>query len=172
GHWNTEGLFDANRQIMSFAKAVGVYTGVDIGWSAYLGWNEYTRETVFDFLPFTDFLFVNEEELKELSGKEKGGEIVLLEKGCKNVIIHKGKRGSAWISEDFEISCDAFDVKPIKPTGAGDVFNAGFIYAFLKGKEPKECLRFANACAATHIQTAKNAYPGIKEVEYLLYRKG
>ncbi|MCK4476524.1 MAG: carbohydrate kinase family protein [Methanophagales archaeon] len=172
GHWNTEGLFTANKKILRFAKSVGVYTGVDIGWSAYLGWTAPTRQTVFDFLPSTDFLFVNEAEIKGLSEKEKGEEREheLLEKGCENVIVHRGAKGSSWITRDFEINCPAFKVKPISPTGVGDVFNAGFIYAFLGGKDAKECLKFANACAATHIskKRLRNVFPTIKDVEPLI----
>jgi sugar/nucleoside kinase (ribokinase family) len=168
GHWNTEGLFPTNKKVLSFAKSTGVYTGVDIGWSAYRGWTEAARQTVFDFLPFTDFLFVNEAEMRGLSGKEKG-EHELLEKGCENVIVHRGAKGSSWITRDFEISCPSFKVKPISPTGVGDVFNAGFIYAFLKGKAAEECLRFANACAAIHISKKRvgNVFPTVKEVENL-----
>lgn len=171
GHWNTEGLFLANKKILGFAKSAGGYTGVDIGWSAYRGWNARARQSVFDFLPSTDFLFVNEAEIKGLSAKEKvvEGEHELLEKGCRNVIVHKGAYGSSWISSDFEISCPAFNVKPISPTGVGDVFNAGFIYAFWGGREAEECLKFANACAATYISKKRlgNVFPTIKEVENL-----
>jgi ribokinase len=170
GHWNTEGLFLTNKKILEFAKSGGVYTGVDIGWSAYLGWTARARQTVFDLLPSTDFLFVNEAEINELSDmKDKGGAYDLLDNGCENVIVHSGALGSSWITNEFEISCPAFNVTPISPTGGGDVFNAGFIYAFLEDKEAEECLRFANACAAAYISTKRrgNVFPTIKEVENL-----
>jgi len=170
GHWNTEGLFQANKKILRFAQSAGSYTGLDIGWSAYLGWTARARQTVLDLLPSTDFLFVNEAEIKGLGGKEGSeGAHVLLAEGCKNVIVHRGGQGSSWVTKDFEISSSAFDVKPISPTGVGDVFNAGFIYAFLVGKEAEECLRFANACAATHISTQRRGtvFPTLKEVEAL-----
>lgn len=186
GHWNTEALFSANKQILESAKSAAIdtgtdtdtdtytytYTGLDIGWSAYLGWTAHARQTVFDLLPSIDFLFINEAEMHELlsekkgigeedregegEGEEKGAYAYeLLEKGCKNVIIHRGVHGSAWITKEFEIRSPAFDVQPINPTGAGDVFNAGFIYAVLNGREARECLRFANACAATYISRIK-----------------
>lgn len=170
GHWNTEGLFPANKKILAFAKSRGVYTGMDIGWSAYLGWTAHARQTVFDLLPSTDFLFVNEAEMQGLSGKkDKRGAYDLLDNGCKNVIVHGGAQGSSWITNEFEIRCPAFTVKPISPTGVGDVFNAGFIYAVLDGKESKECLRFANACAAEYISTTRrgNVFPTLKEVRDL-----
>ncbi len=174
GHWNTAGLFTSNKKTLSFAKSAGVYTGVDIGWSAYLGWTASARQTVFDFLPSTDFLFVNEAEINGLrgEGREGGREYELLEKGCKNVIVHRGAKGSSWITKDFDINCPAFNVKPISPTGVGDVFNAGFIFAFLRGMEAEACLRFANACAAMHISKRRlgNVFPTMKEVE-VLYRQ-
>lgn len=170
GHWNTEGLFPANKKILEFAKSGGVYTGVDIGWSAYLGWTARARKTVFDLLPSTDFLFVNEAEINGLiEKKEDGGAYDLLDNGCENVIVHGGALGSSWISNEFEIGCPAFNVKPISPTGVGDVFNAGFIYSLLEGEEAKECLRFANACAAEYISTKRrgNVFPTLKEMENL-----
>ncbi len=170
GHWNTEGLFTANKNILEFAHSAGAYTGVDIGWSAYLGWTAHARQTVFDFLPSTGFLFVNEAEIQGLSEKKgRSGACDLLDKGCKNVIVHRGAQGSSWITNEFEISCPAFNVKPIRPTGVGDVFNAGFIYAVLGGKEAGECLRFANACAAAYISTKRrgDVFPTITEVESL-----
>ena len=170
GHWNTEGLFPANKNILEFAHSAGAYTGVDIGWSAYLGWTAHARQTVFDLLPSTNFLFVNEAEMQSLSERKgRSGARDLLDKGCKNVIVHRGAHGSSWITNEFEISCPAFNVKPIRPTGVGDVFNAGFIYAVLEGEESKECLRFANACAATYISTKRRrkVFPTITEVESL-----
>jgi len=169
GHWNTEGLFTTNEKILRVAKSAGVHTGVDIGWSAYLGWTEAVRQTVFDFLPYVDFLFVNEAEIRGLSGKERG-EHELLERGCENVIVHRGVKGSSWINRDFELHCPAFKVKPVSPTGVGDVFNAGFIYAFLEGKDAEGCLRFANACAAIHISKKRwgNVFPAIKDVKVLI----
>ncbi|HUV79782.1 MAG TPA: carbohydrate kinase family protein [Candidatus Bathyarchaeia archaeon] len=170
GHWNTEGLFPANKKILEFAKSGGVYTGVDIGWSAYLGWTARARKTVFDLLPSTDFLFVNEAEINGLSEKkDKGCAYDLLDNGCENVIVHGGALGSSWITNEFEIHRPAFNVKPISPTGVGDVFNAGFIYAVLAGREAKECLRFANACAAAYISTKRrgNVFPTLKGVRDL-----
>ncbi|MHC1600425.1 MAG: carbohydrate kinase family protein [Candidatus Methanospirareceae archaeon] len=170
GHWNTEGLFPANKKIIEFAQSAGAYTGVDIGWSAYLGWTTRARQTVFGLLPSTNFLFVNEAEIQGLSEKKKSeGARSLLDKGCENVIVHSGARGSSWISNEIEISCPAFNVEPISPTGVGDVFNAGFIYAVLEGKEAEECLRFANACAAAYISKKRreNVFPVIEEVENL-----
>lgn len=170
GHWNTEGLFAANKTLLEVAQSAGACTGVDIGWSAYLGWTARARETVFDLLPSTEFLFVNEAELQGLSEKKgMSGARDVLDMGCQNVILHRGAQGSTWITHEFEINSPAFDVAPISPTGVGDVFNAGFIHAILAGKGAEDCLRFANASAAAYISTKRtgNAFPTVQEVENL-----
>ena len=170
GHWNTEGLFTVNKRLLEVAQSAGAHTGVDIGWSAYLGWTARTRQTVFDFLPYTEYLFVNEAELQALSDRKgmKGARNVL-DKGCRNVIVHRGVEGSSWVTTESETSSPAFTIAPMNPTGGGDVFNAGFIYAVLTGREAEDCLRFANACAAVYISTTriKNPFPTVKAVENL-----
>ncbi|MBN1454854.1 MAG: carbohydrate kinase family protein [Methanomicrobia archaeon] len=168
GHWNTEGLFSANIKLLEAAKDAGAFTGFDIGWSAYLGWTDRARETVLELLPMVDFLFVNEAELRELSTKKgRAGAYELLRRGCKQVIVHRGDGGSAWIAPDVLLNCPAFAVTPVRPTGGGDVFNAGFIYAVLAGKEADECLRFANACAAFYItrRSVSTVFPSLDEVK-------
>ena len=195
GHWNTECLFDANRMILEHAKASGAFTGVDIGWSAYKGWTEEAKKSVFDILPFTDFLFVNEAELDALcssqqqrhstqqqrprrtdSERNKSGINVenvneIISRGGSNVIIHRGSEGSAWISEEIEVFCQAFEVPIVNPTGAGDVFNAAFICAFLAGESPESCLKFANACAAVFLSMRnREKYPTIDDVRKFLMR--
>lgn len=167
GHWNTEGLFAANRKILDAAQAAGAQTGVDIGWSAYIGWTSHARASVFELLPASEFLFLNAAELGGLSGAQgMKGAYELLARGCKHVILHQGAQGSAWVTRDLEISSPAFTVVPINPTGVGDVFNAGFIAAILADKHPDECLRFANACAATYISTKRrgNVFPAPHDV--------
>lgn len=62
--------------------------------------------------------------------------------------ITLGPRGSMMLAGDRLYVEPGFAVQAVDTTGAGDVFRAGFIYAFLEGREPAEILRFANAAAA------------------------
>jgi sulfofructose kinase len=62
--------------------------------------------------------------------------------------ITLGPRGSMMLVGDRLYVEPGFAVQAVDTTGAGDVFRAGFIYAYLEGREPSGILRFANAAAA------------------------
>ena len=51
-------------------------------------------------------------------------------------------------------------------TGAGDSFNAGFVYGFLTGKGLEECLACGNACGALNV-TAYGGNTGFPDKEGL-----
>lgn len=59
-----------------------------------------------------------------------------------------GPRGSMMLVGDALFVEPGFAVNAVDTTGAGDVFRAGFIHAYLRGDSPAGVLRFANAAAA------------------------
>ena len=59
-----------------------------------------------------------------------------------------GARGAAMLVDGELIREPGVAVKTVDTTGAGDIFRGAFIYALLRGDEPREILRFANAAAA------------------------
>jgi ribokinase len=70
------------------------------------------------------------------------------------LVVKRGGRGaSAYIQGEggtvSETSIPAFHVKSVDTTGAGDAFNAGFIYALqIRGENLESALRFAAGCGA------------------------
>lgn len=165
GFWHTKKLLSKNRLLFKTAKECGCSTSLNMGWD-YGGWTAKRRGFVYSCLPFLDFIFLNERELSALAGSPHA----LLSRGVEKVVVHKGERGCRIVLEGTDISAKAFGTKVLNPVGAGDVFNAGFIYGSLKGWDLGGIAEFANAAAALHI-SKKDYLPGAREVRRFLRKK-
>jgi sulfofructose kinase len=82
----------------------------------------------------------------------------------------RGDRGAVLLVGDVLYEQPAFPVKAIDTTGAGDVFRAGFIHAWLRQEAPAAILRFATAAAALSCtrEGALGSGPTLSEVEKFL----
>src|SRR5439155_3821861 len=105
-----------------------------------------------------------------LGGKSSPFEAAMriLEMGAGEVVIHRGKRGSARIAPDGATKMRAFSVPVENPTGCGDVFNAAYVYARLLDDPVSAALRFANAASALHIRHRRRPYPPISDFRRFL----
>lgn len=127
-----------------------------------------------DILNRTNIILINEEELKHLTGKKyktcKEGAEVLLEYGIDIIVIKRGDKG-AYITDGNESHfIEPFNVKCIDTTGAGDAFNAGFLYGFLSNKNIEESGKIGNFAASCCIQEpgAIKGLPTISELDNLI----
>jgi sugar/nucleoside kinase (ribokinase family) len=139
---------EATRRLLSEARGRGVQTALDIGPMIGL---PVTVEELEPLLPSVDILFCNKFELGEVTGFDLGqGARWALSAGAQMVVIKRGEQGAAIFSaaESPQIEVPCFPVKAIGTVGAGDSFDAGFLYAYDRGSSPEESARFANAVAA------------------------
>lgn len=86
-------------------------------------------------------MFPSEEEVKLLTGKNyKQGAKVLLDCGTKIVVCTRGAKGSYIFTqkEEYEIPSNQ-GIKVADPTGAGDVYAAGFLAGLLLNLPIKKC---------------------------------
>lgn len=158
GFWHTPRLFAGNRGIFRAAKEAGCSTSLNMGWD-YGGWTPGRRGYVYSCLPFVDFLFLNDRELSALAGSPQR----LVLKGAGSVVVHRGEDGCRIVSGNGSFSAPAFKARVVNPVGAGDVFNAGFIYGALRGWDVPRTVEFANAAAALHI-SGKDFLPRARDV--------
>ncbi|MGZ7044053.1 MAG: carbohydrate kinase family protein [Methanobacterium sp.] len=120
-----------------------------------------------DILDRTNIILINEVELKHLIGNKfptcKQKAEVLLDYGIEIIVVKRGNKGSYVTDGDKSHNIKPFNVNCIDATGAGDAFNAGFIYGFIKGKDLKESCIMGNFVAGSCIEM-EGATKGLPEL--------
>lgn len=114
-------------------------------------------------LPKIDYIFPNEDEGRYCTGRTDPEAMadVFLDYGVKNVIVKLGARGCLFKNHRETLRLDAFPIRAVDATGAGDCFLAGFAASLLAGEGHETALRFANACGAL-CTTALGASGGLR----------
>ena len=68
--------------------------------------------------------------------------------------IKLGEKGAILYHGSKKYSCEALGVSVIDTVGAGDSFDAGFIYGYLAGWDPTRILKLANICGGLSTRRA------------------
>jgi len=113
--------------------------------------DDYGLERLKPLLKLTDILMPNKLAIKTLMNREDLIESAkeLINFGPKMIVITLGKKGSIVVTEKEVIETPAFKIIPVDTTGAGDTFNAAFIYShIIKGLDIEKSSIIANAAAA------------------------
>jgi 5-dehydro-2-deoxygluconokinase len=98
-----------------------------------------------------DIVIGNDDEFGFMAGgKEKGiGFARELAKTTASFVVYKmGEFGSIALSPDEEFETGIYQVKVLKPTGAGDAFMGGFISSLANGFDLRDCVLRGSASAA------------------------
>ncbi|MDH5481661.1 MAG: carbohydrate kinase family protein [Candidatus Bathyarchaeota archaeon] len=114
-------------------------------------------------------LMPNLNELKLLTGMsnyQKGAEF-LLKKGAKIVAAKLGSKGCYVTNGKERHLIEAFKVKVVDTTGAGDAFCAGFLYGLINDKSLYECGSIGNFVASRCIMRM-GARPGLPVIKDLI----
>ena len=89
-----------------------------------------------------DIIFANEQEILSLVNSKKIEDAISFAKQIKKkVIITRGSKGSISIDKNEVLECKAnVDINVIDLTGAGDLFAAGYLHAYINNHSPNQCL--------------------------------
>jgi sugar/nucleoside kinase (ribokinase family) len=145
--WDTDGQKEAASVALRAAKAAGVPVAFSLADPLFATQN---RE---DFLrlirDYAEQVFANRDEALALTGRDHVHEALRdLRKLCPAVALTLGHAG-AMISQHGDVAyVEAFPVKPIDTTGAGDAFAAGFLYGRVTGASPFQCGRIGSYFAS------------------------
>jgi sugar/nucleoside kinase (ribokinase family) len=160
-----DGLRPSFPELLRRAKELELTTSLDPGWDPNERWNG----VLCDALSHVDILFVNEHEVKAIAQTDSISQASIRLAQRVGMVVTKLGSGGALMADGGDVLTDpAFPVEVVDTTGAGDSFNAGFVYKYVvEGGSKAEALRFANACggiAATRVGGASSV-PGAAVVE-------
>lgn len=118
-------------------------------------------------IKYTNYLFVSvQDDLIPLTGiKEINSAANSLVTDNRIVIAKDGSNGSTVYTKDGIHHQDAFKVEVVDTLGAGDNFNAGFIYGLINNYSLQEANKIANKIASISItRQGARSCPSIEEI--------
>lgn len=102
-----------------------------------------------ELLDLVDIIFPNEDEACRIARTRAADEAIdVLAKRVPCVVIKRGPRGSIVRAGDRIFTAPPVAVSPVDTIGAGDSFNAGFLFGWLRGLSLKQCARAGNITGA------------------------
>ena len=96
-----------------------------------------------------DILFANEMEITSLYKANSFEEAAEQVRGrCRIAALTRSEQGSLILNGDGTHSVEPFKLGPlVDTTGAGDLYAAGFLYAYTRGQDAEACGRLGSLCA-------------------------
>lgn len=130
--------------LLARARVCGLTTSLDPGFDPAQHWGSALRE----LLPLLDVFLPNALEAVAISGAATPRQALqAFANGVTRTVIKCGADGAIALGDDGEVvAVPAIRVDAVDSTGAGDSFDAGFLYAWRRGLPLRECLRWGGAC--------------------------
>lgn len=129
-------------------KSMGVTTSLDVGWDDTGEW----YKGIFELMKEVDVFFMNEVEAQNYTGCTSAKECIWeLSLHSRHIVMKLGSAGAVAAVDGRLVYRSGFEVPVVDTTGAGDSFNAGYIYGFLTGQPTEQCLLYANACGGLSV---------------------
>lgn len=173
----------AHLKAMEVAKEAGALLSYDPNLREPL-WpsREEARQQIMSIWEKAEVIKVSDVELEFLTGSDKvddAAALSLWHSGLKLLLVTLGEKGCRYYTKHFHGAVDAYHVKTVDTTGAGDAFIGALLCKIVDDqsvledeKRLREVLKFANACGAI-TTTKKGAIPALpNESEVLGLLKG
>jgi sugar/nucleoside kinase (ribokinase family) len=143
------------------AHALGLTTSLDTNWDPSGEWRGFD-----ELLCRVDVFLPNENEALALTGtKEIESAIQRLGESCKVVAIKLGADGAIARRGGENARAPAIPVEVVDTVGAGDTFDAGFLFGWLNGWSLEKTLSLAVVCGSLSARAAggTSAQPTLDE---------
>lgn len=143
------------------ARSLGLSTSLDANWDPSGEWSGLD-----EILPVTDIFFPNAVEAQSLTGATTlEYALAMLSQKVPFVAIKLGANGAIARRGNEIARAPALAVLVADTVGAGDSFDAGFVYSYLQDWPLERCLRLAVTCGSLSVRLAggTDAQPNLEE---------
>jgi sugar/nucleoside kinase (ribokinase family) len=145
-------LLDALRpdlaQVLREAKGAGMTVSLDTNWDPAERWD------IADLFAYCDVFLPNEAELLAIThAPDVGTALAGLRHRVDTIAVKRGARGALAVRGDARKECAARPVQVADTVGAGDSFDAGFVYGYLRSWPLADTLKLACACGSLSTRT-------------------
>ena len=131
-----------------YAKTVKAYGGtvsLDTNWDPEEIWDG----GIWEVLPYVDIFFPNENEAKLITRTDSVEDALKkLQDKVPMIALKRGEHGAVLYTGGREYRADPLKVSVVDTVGAGDSFDAGFVYGHLSGLDPETALRIGCICGS------------------------
>lgn len=137
-------------QLFAEARAHGLTTSLDTNYDPAEQW-----QGLDEVWPQVDIFLPNEAELLALTHCPEADEALIKMSECvPTVAVKLGARGSTARRGPLTATAGIVPVPVVDTTGAGDSFDAGFVYGHLAGWALARTLKFASVCGSLSTRAA------------------
>jgi len=174
GHLHVSSIYLQRKLLISLvdifaeAKRRGLRTSLDTNADPL---NKY--EYINEILDHVDIFLPNDREAKDMTGSKNVKDAMRkLGQKVPVVVVKRGEKGAIGKYGGRIVKVESIGINPVDTTGAGDSFDAGFIYYFLhQEKDFETSMRFANALGALSCLYIGGADEKITETDVLDFMK-
>ncbi|GEL77738.1 sugar kinase [Tenuibacillus multivorans] len=162
------------RRAIELAKQHDVKIAFDPNIRLKLWSKEQAREVLSSFLQDVDILLSGVDEMELILGISNPKDIIeaCKDKGIDYIVLKNGDKGSIGYHDGETIEADPVKAtKVVDTVGAGDGFDAGFLYSYLQGWSLEKSLHFANTIGSMVVSVIGDN-EGLPYLEHVLERLG
>ncbi len=157
--------------ICQIAHAAGLTVSMDPGWDEVALRDPQLAALIAEL----DLFFPNRSELchiSQVTDVERAAAKVGATMHDGMIVVKQGAEGAIAYASDGQVRArvSALPVTPVDTTGAGDAFDAGFLYAYVNNLPLATCMRYGAVCGglATTVAGGTGAIPTAEEVQQWL----
>ena len=158
------------------ASALNLPLIIDLDYRPYNWESDKEKSEVYQkIMNEMDVIIGNDLEFNLADNSSNGLKLAqtLIQKKPSLIIYKMGEKGSKVYTKDSEQDFGIYDVQAIKPTGAGDAFNGGFLSSLYQGFSLEDSVKRGSANAAIVVTKVgcSSAMPTLEELNQFIKNK-